>query len=216
MEVYFYSRISTATQNAERQTSNFKNLPTYQAQNHFIDKVQGNIPFLERPEAAKLFDIVTSQNKKEKDITIVIDSIDRLGRNLIDILNTIKRFTDNSINVQSLKEGFQTLIDGKENPIANIVISVMGSIAQMERKRIKERTQEGIKIAQANGKFKGRKPGSLQTDNKLLERHPVIVQKLKKGLTYRDISEICGKSTATIAKIKKVMEKRTMLAVQSS
>ncbi len=211
MEVYFYSRISTVTQNAERQTTNFKNLPTYQAQNHFIDKVQGNIPFLERPEAMRLFDLVTSQDAKEKGITIVIDSIDRLGRNLIDILNTIKRFTDNGINVQSLKEGFQTLIDGKENPIANIVISVMGSIAQMERVRIKERTQEGIKIAQAKGKFKGRKPGSLQTDHQLLQRHPLIVQKLKKGLTYRDIASICGKSTATIAKIKKVMDKRSML-----
>lgn len=213
MEVYFYSRISTATQNAERQTTNFKNLPTYQAQNHFIDKVQGNIPFLERPEAIKLFDLVTSQEAKEKNITIVIDSIDRLGRSLIDILNTIKRFTDNSINVQSLKEGFQTLIGGKENPVANIVISVMGSIAQMERDRIKERTLEGIKIARAKGKFKGRKPGSLQTDNKLLQRHPVIVQKLQKGLTYREIASITSKSTATIAKIKKVMEKRSMLSV---
>ncbi len=211
MEVYFYSRISTVSQNAERQTSNFKNLPTYQAQNHFIDKVQGNIPFLERPEAMRLFDIVTTQNKKEKDITIVIDSIDRLGRSLIDILNTIKRFTDNAINVQSLKEGFQTLIDGKENPIANIVISVMGSIAQMERDRIKERTQEGIKIAQANGKFKGRKPGSTQSDSRLLERHPIIVQKLKRGLSYRDISEITNKSTATIAKVKRAMKKRALI-----
>ncbi|WP_037373227.1 recombinase family protein [Salinimicrobium xinjiangense] len=212
MYFFFYSRISTVGQTAQRQIENFKKLPTYRPEYHFADKIQGNVPFMERPEASKLFDLVTSKEFLKSDVTIVIDSIDRLGRNLIDILQTIQRFTENKINVQSLKEGFQTLIDGRENPIANIVISVMGSIAQMERNRIKERTQEGIKIAQANGKFKGRKPGSLQSDTRLLERHPLIVQKLKKGLTYRDIAEICGKSTATIAKIKKVMEKRNLLA----
>lgn len=60
-----------------------------------------------------------------------------------------------------VKEGFETLIN--ENPIAKIVISVMGSIAEMERNRIKERTSEGIKIAKAKGKYKGIKIGSNQT-----------------------------------------------------
>lgn len=109
-------------------------------------------------------DLLTSQYGEEREVTIVIDSIDRLGRDLIDILKTIKIFSDNRINVESLKEGFQILIDGKENPIAKIVISVMGSITEMERNRIKERTKEGIKIARAKGKFKGRKPGSCQLD----------------------------------------------------
>ena len=212
MNFFFYSRISSAGQNGERQKVNFQNFPGYLPQNHFTDKIQGNVPFMERPEAAKLFDNLTSKNMRGKEITVVIDSIDRLGRNLIDILDTIKRFTDNGINVQSLKEGFQTLINGRENPIAQVVVAVMGSIAQMERNRIKERTQEGIKIAKAKGKFKGRKPGSYQSDARLLERHPVVVQKIKKGLSYREISDITGKSTATVAKVKKVLEKRSILA----
>ena len=85
-------------------------------------------------------------------VTIVVDSIDRLGRNLIDVLNTIERFTVNGINLKSIKEGFETLVNGEKNPIAIIVTSVMGSIAEMERNRIKERTAEGIKIARANGR----------------------------------------------------------------
>ncbi len=201
---YYYSRISTVTQNTSRQVANFKSHGEFKAENLFVDKVQGNVPFLERPEASKLFDKVTSGNKER--VTIVVDSIDRLGRNLIDILNTIERFTANGINLKSLKEGFETLIDGKENPMAKIVISVMGSIAEMERNRIKERTAEGIKIAQAQGKFKGRKLGSVQSNARLLERHPNIVKKLNKGLTVREVSEIVGKSTTTVMKVKKVLE----------
>ena len=162
---YFYSRISTVGQNTGRQITNFKSHGEFKAENLYIDKVQGNVPFLERPEASKLFDIATSN--KSENTTIVVDSIDRLGRNLIDILHTIERFTSNGINLKSLKEGFETLIDGKENQMAKIVISVMGSIAEMERNRIKERTAEGIKIAKANGKYKGRKIGSVQTNKRL-------------------------------------------------
>lgn len=211
MPIYFYSRVSTAGQNSGRQNENFKKIPGFKPENLFVDKIQGNVPFMERPEAARLFDQVTSIKKDGDDITIYIDSIDRLGRNLIDILHTIELFTQNGINIQSDKEGFRTLINGKENPIAKVVISVMGSIAEMERNRIKERTKEGIKIAKAKGKFKGRKPGSTQSDSKLLERHPIIIAKLKKGWTYRDISERTGKSTATVAKVKRVLEKRSII-----
>jgi DNA invertase Pin-like site-specific DNA recombinase len=211
MVLYFYSRVSSSTQNASRQIVNFKEVPGFLAYNLYVDKIQGNIPFLERPEAAKLFDKLTTHSKAGDEVTIVIDSIDRLGRNLIDILHTIELFTSNRINVQSIKEGFQTFVNGKENPIAKVVVSVMGSIAEMERNRIKERTKEGILIAKAQGKFKGRKLGSTQTESKLLERHPIIVAKLKKGLTYRDISEITGKSTATVAKVKKTLLKRNLI-----
>ncbi|MDT0675112.1 recombinase family protein [Autumnicola musiva] len=210
MPLYFYSRVSTAGQNLSRQTESFKKITGFKPNNLFVDKVQGNIPFMERPEAVKLFDQITSFKKSSEDITVYIDSIDRLGRNLIDILHTIELFTQNGINVQSNKEGFQTIINGKENPIAKVVVSVMGSIAEMERSRIKERTREGIQIAKAKGKFKGRKPGSIQSDTKLLERHPLIVAKLKKGMQYRDIADITGKSTATVAKVKKVMITRSL------
>ena len=200
---YYYSRISTLGQNSSRQIANFKVHGHVDANNVFIDKIQGNVPFFERPEAVKLFAAITSTRLIGR--TIVIDSIDRLGRNLIDILKTIEVFTGNGINVKSLKEGFETLVDGKENPMARIVISVMGSIAEMERNRIKERQSEGITIAKAEGKFKGRKVGSLQSTQRLLERHPIIVQKLKKGLSIRDVATITKASTTTINKIKKAL-----------
>ena len=88
----------------------------------------------------------------------------------------------------------------------------MGSIAEMEKSRIKERTAEGIKIAQAKGKFKGRKQGSVQSDSKLLERHQLTVKHLKKGTSIRDISTITGSSTTTIIKVKKVMKKQNILS----
>lgn len=200
---YFYSRISSVGQKTQRQTENFKSHEGFHPSYLFIDKIQGNVPFMERPEASKLFDVVTSTDNKA---VVVVDSIDRLGRNLLDVLKTIEVFTSNGISLKSIKEGFTTLLDnGKENPTAKLVISVMGSIAEMERNRIKERTSEGIAIAKAKGLYTGRKLGSVQTTAKLLERHSDIVKKLEKGLTIREISKITGKSTATIQKVKRAI-----------
>ncbi len=202
---YFYSRISSVGQNAGRQIENFKTHIGFDSKKVFVDKIQGNVPFLQRPEAAKLFDIVTSHDEPA---IIVVDSIDRLGRCLLEILKNIELFTKNGISLKSLKEGFTTLQeDGKENPTSKLVLAIMGSIAEMERNRIKERTSEGIRIAKAKGKYKGRKLGSIQTTEKLLQRHIDVVKKLEKGLAIRDIAQITGKSLGTIMKVKRVISR---------
>jgi DNA invertase Pin-like site-specific DNA recombinase len=74
------------------------------AENVFLDKIQGNTPFFERPVAGRLFEVASSFQGDEP-VTVVVDSIDRLGRNLLDILKTIEIFTRNSINLKFLKEG---------------------------------------------------------------------------------------------------------------
>ena len=207
MSVYFYSRISSITQNSQRQIENFKKHQSFDVKNLFMDKIQGNVPFMERPEAIKLFDTVTSDTKQLN--TVVVDSIERLGRSLLDILNTIQIFSSNKINLHSLKEGFSTLLeDGRENPMAKLVVACMGSIGELERNKIKERCAEGISIAKALGKYTGRKHGSIQSVDKTLQRHADVVIKLKKGLTIRDVSSITGKSTATITNVRKILTKR--------
>jgi DNA invertase Pin-like site-specific DNA recombinase len=209
MNYYFYSRTSTVLQNSARQIETFKNHEGYDPSKLFVERIQGNVPFMERPEAVKLFDEIT---KKSEPCTVVVDSICRLGRSLIDILNTIDLFTKNKINLKSIKEGFNTLLDnGDVNPMAQLVISCMGSIAEMNRNQIKQRAMEGIKVAQALGKFKGRKIGAVQSDEKLLQRHQTIVKKLQKGMPMRDITQITGSSSATICKVKNVMINRNMI-----
>jgi DNA invertase Pin-like site-specific DNA recombinase len=211
MVFYFYSRTSTVLQNSARQIETFKSHEGFDPSRLFVERIQGNIPFMERPEAVRMFDELTNQSEP---CTVVVDSIDRLGRNLIDILHTIDLFTKNKINLKSIKEGFTTLLDnGDVNPMAQLVISCMGSIAEMNRNQIKQRALEGIKVAQALGKYQGRKVGATQTDEKLLQRHQSIVKKLQKNISIRDISDITGASSATICKVKKVMVNRKMLEV---
>jgi DNA invertase Pin-like site-specific DNA recombinase len=203
---FYYSRCSTIHQTVNRQLKTFRNHGHVNESNVYIDKIQGNIPFLERTDANRLFDDITSIDGNR---TLVCDSIDRLGRSLKDVLNTIELMTKNNVNIESIKEGFKTLLpDGKVNPIASLLTGILGSISEMERIKIKERTAEGIALAKSSGKYKGRKIGSTQSDEKTLERHLDIVSKLKKGLSIRDVQAITGKATSTVSKVRKILLKR--------
>lgn len=80
--------------------------------------------------------------------TLHVHTIARLGRNLQDILASIKYLTENKISVSFITQGLTTLNEsGNENPIAKLMIGILGTVAEMERSQIRERQMEGIRIA---------------------------------------------------------------------
>jgi DNA invertase Pin-like site-specific DNA recombinase len=143
-----YARISTANQSFERQMQKEENVKV------FIDVVSGTIPFEQRPEALKLM--------HDNEVTcIVVKEISRIGRNLRNILETLDYFTAKGIDIYIENQGLHTMLpNGKPNPTAMLIISILGTIAVQERELLLERTAEGIAIAKANGRYKGRKRGT--------------------------------------------------------
>ena len=207
MNYLFYNRQSSITQNAARQIEAFKKIAIVTKSNLFSDVCSGSIEFKKRDAAIRLWDEATSSSNS---ITIVVKSIDRLGRNLKDILSTVDDFTAKGINIQFLKEGFNTLnADGKVNTFGKIILAVMGSIAEAERERIRERQAEGIAIAKSNGVYleNGKKRlGKIETTEKFLFKHKDVQIKLSSGLSYREIRTLTGKSLATITKVSEALK----------
>ena len=157
-----YCRVSTANQNLERQLSNEEEFKTV-----YVDVCSGATSFKDRKQASKLL--------KNKDIThITISEITRLGRNMGNILETIEHFTSNNVNILIENLGLTTLLpNGKPNDTASLVINIMSSIGQYERALLKERTKQGIEIAKAKGRYKGRKRGA----NKDIETYKATYKK---------------------------------------
>lgn len=187
-----YIRVSTKEQNIDRQTD-FDGLT-------YIDECSGSISFKERPEAKKLLN--------NKEITEVhVHSIDRLGRNTLDIMQTIQDFTSNGINVVSIKEGLQTLIDGKENPIAKMMIGILGTLAEFELSRIKERQAEGIAKAKERGGFKGRSIGSKESAEVFVNKASTqaILKHLRGKESVRRTALLSKTSEGTVKKVKKML-----------
>ncbi|MGC4059612.1 MAG: recombinase family protein [Aquabacterium sp.] len=89
--------------------------------------------------------------------TLVVHSMDRLARNLGDLKITIDGLTGRGVSVEFLKER-QTFRPEQEDPMATLMLHLLGAVAQFERDLIKERQREGIEIAKSKGVYKGRAP----------------------------------------------------------
>ena len=196
-----YNRTSTLQQEGER----FK-LDTDGYDLTIFDKgVSGKIPFSEREGGFKLLELVQSGKVEE----VVVEELSRLGRNTLDVLTTLKEFEDFNVNVVVRGMGnLQSIVNGKKNPIWNLITSVMSSLYELERESIVERTEMGRKMYVINGGKLGRKVGTTENRKDFLqkERTQRIISLLNKGKSVRDISSRLGVSTKTVVKVRKYVE----------
>ena len=157
-----YARISTQSQNYERQLE--PGIKTY------IDVCSGSQPFAERVEAKKLL-----KNLEIKEI--IVDSIDRLGRNCADGVNVLEHFTAKGVNIYIKDQGLNTILpNGKANPTALVVFAVLSAFAQSQKEQIKEKTAQGIAIHKAKGGYTGRARGTGKTREVLKTEYKEIIE----------------------------------------
>ena len=176
----------------------------------FDKGVSGKIPFSERTEGNKLTQLVNDGKVSE----VVVEELSRLGRNTIDTLTTLKFFEDNEVNVIVKSMGnLQSMVNGKKNPIWNLITSVMSSLYELERENILERTEMGRKMYVMNGGKLGRKIGTKENRSDFLKKEKTqkIISLLEKGKSVRDISGRLGVSTKTVVKVRKYVRTNDVL-----
>lgn len=139
-----YVRVSTVEQSTARQLDGVEGLARV-----FTDKASGKDTA--RPALAELLEYVRGGD------TVVVHSLDRLGRNLDDLRALVSRLAEKGVVVHFVKEGLR-FEPGGASPIADLMLSMMGAFAQFERALMLERQREGIAKAKEAGKYKGRAP----------------------------------------------------------
>ena len=167
----------------------------------FIDKVSGTIPFIDREHAKRLIDEIEVGQIDY----LSVSSIDRLGRNTIDVLQTIDKLTKAGVVLKVDNLGLESLVNGKENPTFKLISSVLANISEMERTTLRERQLEGIEIAKKNGTYKGRVKGTTESKDEFLTKYKEVSRLLRMNKSLRDIASRSGASLATVQKVKKMM-----------
>lgn len=193
-----YCRVSTLDQKTDRQKVNEKEFGDV-----IEDKCSGAVPFFERDGGKRILKLIN----KDVITSLSVWTIDRLGRDLRDIINTIHFFNQKKIPIHFISQSLTTLdANGKESPMAKMMISILGVVGEMERNQIRERQLEGIKIAKLKGVYKGRAEGSKEDVLKFLskKKNQQALKFLKAGEKAVNISEWTGLHINTITKIKKL------------
>lgn len=169
-----YIRVSSVDQNTARQ------LDGIILDEVFTDKVSGATT--DRPELQAMLRHV------RKGDTLHVHSIDRLARSLEDLLSLVKELIDRGVTVHFHKE--QLLFTGEANPMQELMLSLLGSVAQFERSMIKERQREGIEKAKAAGVYTGR----VKTINDEAIREAMNAP----GASYRKVAKALNVSLSTV------------------
>lgn len=156
-----YVRVSTVDQNTARQLDGVK------LDRVFEDKASGKD--VKRPQLEACLSHVRSGD------TLHVHSMDRLCRNLDDLRRIVKDLTGRGVVVRFHKEGLQ--FTGEDSPMSNLLLSMLGAVAEFERALIRERQLEGIAIAKADGRYTGRKPALTAERVKELNRRAAAGEK---------------------------------------
>lgn len=190
-----YARVSTIEQNLDRQIKTLKEFGC----EYIVKEKKSAANIKDRFEFRQLMDKLRFHD------VLVVSDLSRMARSLDDLLPTLKYFKNNDIEFVSIKEG----IDTRRNDIySDLMIQIMGAIAQFERSLIKERQKEGIHIAKQKGKFKGR-PIKYHENSKGKDKliYDTVVNSLENNETVMDIHRKTGLSRTTVYKIKNRWEK---------
>lgn len=203
-----YLRVSTKGQNLERQFSDTGNEVMTGYQRFKEHGVSGRIPFRDRPIASELMNLINEGKITE----VYVHSLDRLGRDTSDVLSVVKEFTEKGVNLISKQEGLRTLNeDGTANPIAQLMIGILSTLAEWDWNRRRENQLEGIAIAKAKGVYKGRPEGTGMNEDQFLKKHKKVVNELKEKQSIRKTAKLCDVSVSTVQNVKRLMQQKGMI-----
>jgi DNA invertase Pin-like site-specific DNA recombinase len=173
-----YIRVSSIDQNTERQLDGLK------LDKVFTDKASGKDT--KRPQLKAALEYLRDGDK------LVVHSMDRLARNLVDLKTIVSELTARDVVVEFIKE--RLTFTSEDNPMSNLLLGVMGSFAEFERSLIRERQREGIALAKKAGVYKGRKKALTP------ERVNELRKRVKAGETKAAVAREFGISRETLYK----------------
>lgn len=140
-----YTRVSTDGQSIEAQRHTIGQRYSVSEDGWFTDEAtSGATKALERKGFKALFDYA------RKGDTVIVAAIDRLGRNTIDVLETVEALKAKGVTVISMREGFDL-----SNPTGKLMLTLLAGVAELERENIKARQMAGINKAKAEGRKLG-------------------------------------------------------------
>ena len=205
-KVVILARVSTDKQEYERQITELAEhcrKMGWEVVRIFANKVSGAKTNEEREEIQELIEFVKTHQIQR----VVCLEISRMGRNTLEALKVIQLLNEHKVSLYVKNYNLETLdSEGKVNPVASLICTILLEIAQMERLTIKERMASGRKQYIEKCRREGIKMGRPETYRKSMEEYKKQYQKeislIRKGLSLANISAITGTSINTIRKVR--------------
>ena len=205
-KVVILARVSTQALDYQRQVTELQEYCDkvgWEVTRVFANKVSGAKAVTERPEIVEMVEYIKNNDVKR----VVCLEISRLGRNTLEALKVINYLNEQRVSLYVKNYNLETLVDGKVNPVASLICTILLEIGSLERQSIIERTSSGrnqyIAKCREQGIKMGRPSSYRKSDEAYKDQYSKEISLLRKGISLRNVQAITGTAVGTLRKLSK-------------
>ena len=136
---------------------------------------------------------------------VLVSEVSRLGRSTVEVLQIVEELTQLGISIYVQNFGIETLKNGKRNPVAQFMFTLLAEFARLERETLRERILSGMDEARRQGVTIGRPVGATEEKAVFLKKYAAVARQLRAGLSVRKTAKLCAVAINTVRKVKTLL-----------
>ena len=133
---------------------------------------------------------------------VLVSEVSRLGRSTVEVLQIVEELTQLGVSIYVQNFGIETLKNGKRNPVAQFMFTLLAEFARLERETLRERILSGMDEARRQGIRIGRPAGVTEEKAVFLKKYAAVARQLRAGLSVRRTAKLCDVAINTVRKVK--------------
>ncbi|GAA3920718.1 recombinase family protein [Hymenobacter algoricola] len=203
-QAVIFVRVSKKEQDYQRQVEDLRAVARSQAVQvvaEIAEKISGAKQNQDREGIQQLLSM-SRQGTVQK---VLVSEVSRLGRSTVEVLQIVEELTQLGISIYVQNFGIETLKNGKRNPVAQFMFTLLAEFARLERETLRERILSGMDEARRQGIKIGRLVGATEEKAVFLKKYAAVARQLRAGLSVRKTAKLCDVAINTVRKLKALL-----------
>ena len=203
-QAVIFVRVSKKEQEYQRQVEDLRAVARSQAVQvvaEIAEKISGARKNQEREGIQQLLEL----SRRGAIQKVLVSEVSRLGRSTVEVLQIVEELTQLGISIYVQNFGLETLKNGKRNPVAQFMFTLLAEFARLERETLRERILSGMDEAQRQGIRIGRPVGATEEKAVFLKKYAAVVRQLRAGPSVRKTAKLCEVAINTVRKMKALL-----------